>query len=345
MVLRRRDGTLVAEVVTSLIVAVQARVEPLSRFVVALLACSALGIATVGAVLDRLLVRSVLDRNPATLFPNVDAARRTIWGVCAAVAIAQLILLAHFFVRARKNQLRLDEHVRTIEAQLVQADKLCIVGKMTAAIAHQINNPLGNLMGTIEMLESRAHERTCPVQCQEELSILAHEIGRLGDVLRSVLAFARKSDRSVASTDVNRVLEELVQFVGPLLAHAKIRLVPEYQAPLPSVLADSNQLKQVFLNLIQNAKDAMTDGGTIRLRTGSEDGRIWVEVIDSGTGIPPELMRQIFDPFVSTQRDKDGSGLGLSVSYGIIKAHGGSITASSQPGQGSTFRVALPGIV
>lgn len=132
--------------------------------------------------------------------------------------------------------------------------------------------------------------------------------------------------------------------MGPSFARAHVTIVPENDTPVPLVQADANQLKQVFLNLLQNAKDAMPSGGTIRLRTRDDGGRVHIEVTDSGAGIAPDIIDRIFDPFFSTKKNGDGSGLGLSVSYGIINGHGGSIKVNSELGHGSTFRVVLPAL-
>ena len=132
--------------------------------------------------------------------------------------------------------------------------------------------------------------------------------------------------------------------MGPSFARAHVTIVPENDTPVPLVQADANQLKQVFLNLLQNAKDAMPRGGTIRLRTRDDGGRVHIEVTDSGAGIAPDIIDRIFDPFFSTKKNGDGSGLGLSVSYGIINGHGGSIKVNSELGHGSTFRVVLPAL-
>jgi signal transduction histidine kinase len=149
---------------------------------------------------------------------------------------------------------------------------------------------------------------------------------------------------TLAPTDVNKVLHETARFVGPSFGRANVTIVPETATTLPFVRADANQLQQVLLNLLQNAKDAMPQGGTIRLRSHAENGRVSIEVIDSGTGIAHEIINRIFDPFFSTKQRGDGSGLGLSVSYGIIKGHGGNIEVSSEVGHGSVFRVVLPAL-
>ncbi|MFI5395945.1 MAG: sensor histidine kinase [Candidatus Binatia bacterium] len=283
-----------------------------------------------------------IHKNPVTFFRNLDTARRMLWLISFGVGAVLFVLLAHIFLRARRTEMGLHTRNREVEAQLIQAEKLSVVGEMAAAIAHEINNPLGIMMGKAQELQAMADERSCPQLCRQDFDVMGREIGRIAEVVRGLLLFARKSETTLAATDVNQVLRETVRFVGPSFARVNVTIVPEHYDALPLVRADANQLKQVFLNLLQNAKDAMPEGGTIRLRTWPNNGCIHVEVIDSGTGIRPETIGRVFDPFFSTKKSGDGSGLGLSVSYGIIKAHGGSIEVSSKVGHGSVFRVVLP---
>ncbi len=283
-------------------------------------------------------------KHPVTFFHNLDAARRMLWLVSIGVGAALVVSLARVFLRARRTETELNARTREVEAQLVQAEKLGVVGEMAAAVAHEINNPLGIMMAKASELQSVADQRGCPQLCREDFGALGREIARIGEVVRSLLLFARKSEMMLAPTDVNEVLRQTARFVEPSFGRANVTIVPETATTLPLVRADANQLQQVFLNLLQNAKDAMPQGGTIRLRSHAENGRVSIEVIDSGTGIAREIINRIFDPFFSTKQRGDGSGLGLSVSYGIIKGHGGNIEVSSEVGHGSVFRVVLPAL-
>lgn len=285
-----------------------------------------------------------ITKAPQTFFRNLASARHFLWLISFGVGASLFLMLARIFLHAQRTEMRLQAQNRDIEAQLVQAEKLSVVGEMAAAIAHEINNPLGILMGKTRELHTAAETHGCPQLCREDMDVLGRELGRIGEVVRGLLLFARKSDGAVAATDINQVLSETARFVEPSFSRARVMIVPESQRDLPLVLADSNQLKQVFLNLLQNAKDAMPEGGTIRLRTAANNGHVHIDVIDSGTGIPPEIMERLFDPFFSTKTNGSGSGLGLSVSYGIVKAHGGSIEVSSTVGHGSVFRVVLPAL-
>ncbi len=283
-----------------------------------------------------------ITKRPATFFRNLSSARRMLWLLALGVGGVLFLMLARIFLHAQRTQMSLYAQKREVEAQLVQAEKLSVVGEMAAAIAHEINNPLGILMGKTHELQTKARDEGCPQVCREDMDLLGRELGRIGEVVRGLLLFARKSEGKAEATDVDAILRETAHFVEPSFARARVAIVPEQHPALPPVLADGNQLKQVFLNLLQNAKDAMPEGGTIRLRAGAENGHVNIEVIDSGVGIPPEIMSRVFDPFFSTKSNGSGSGLGLSVSYGIIKAHGGRIEVSSTVGHGSVFRVVLP---
>lgn len=285
-----------------------------------------------------------LSKHPVTFFRAVASARRMVWFISLGVGAVLVLLLARIFLHAERNEMRLQAENREIEAQLVQAAKLSVVGEMAASVAHEINNPLGILTGTTNELRAAAGRHGCPQLCREDLAILDREIWRIAQVVRDLLLFARKSDRALVPTDINQVLEGTARFVKPSFERAQVTLVPEYHPRPLRVLADDNQLKQVFLNLLQNAKDAMPEGGTIRLRTSQENGHVQVEVIDSGTGIPPENIGRLFEPFFSTKRSANGSGLGLPVSRGIVSAHGGRIEVSSTVGHGSVFRVVIPAL-
>lgn len=283
-------------------------------------------------------------KHPVTFFRRLDSARRMLAILSFTVGVVLFLSLAHIFLRARRTEEALHGKNREMEAQLVHAERLSVVGEMAAAIGHEINNPLGIMMTKAKLLQGVAENRDCPEFCREDLNVLTREIGRIAEVLRSLLLFARKSDTKLAPTDINQVVDEILRFVAPSFERSNIKIVPEPQSGLPLVRADANQLKQVFLNLLQNARDAMPQGGTIHFRTEATDGRIAVAIADSGTGIPAEIINRIFDPFFSTKQEGGGSGLGLSVSYGIIKNHGGDIEVESEPGRGSVFRVVLPAL-
>jgi len=273
---------------------------------------------------------------------DVARARLIVWASCAGIGILLFVVLARVFQSARHRERELSQRTKDAEAQLLQGEKLRLAGEMAAAIAHEINNPLGILMGKAHELRATFKEKG--IVQQENFDVFIREIGRIRDVSRSLLLLARRSDPVLEPTDINQVLREIQSFVAPSFARANITIVSEPTAALPQVKADANQLKQVLLNLLQNAKDAMPGGGTINLRTGALDGAVYAEVADSGVGIAPQDIERVFDPFFSTKMRNQGVGLGLSVSYRIVNGHGGEIEVSSELGHGSVFRVVIPAL-
>ena len=285
-----------------------------------------------------------IDKAPVTFARDLAQARRMLWASSLGVGILLFVALARVFLRARKTEMKLNVRTREAESQLIHGEKLRLMGEMAAVIAHEINNPLGILMGKAHELRVAIAEGSVQQVSRDDFDIFIQEIGRIRDVSRSLLLLARKSDFVFEPTDVNEVLRDTERFVSQSFARASVNIVNELDSALPKVKADANQLKQVFLNLLQNAKDAMPQGGTIKLRTGSTGGKVYVEVADSGGGIPPENMARIFDPFFSTKLHRQGAGLGLSVSHRIVDGHEGNIEVHSELGHGSVFRVVFPAL-
>jgi len=226
---------------------------------------------------------------------------------------------------------------------LVKSHKLRAVGTLTAGIAHELNNPINNVMLTAAILEEDYNE----LSDEERLEMiydLTTQADRATRIVRNLLDFARESELESELVDVGRLLEETLQLTSNELKLKKVKV--EFLPPpnLPPIYGDKPSLSQIFVNLVLNALDAMPGGGLLEIRVGeaAEPGFLSVEVRDSGTGIPEHILPNIFDPFFSTKRRSKGTGLGLSVSLGIVKKHGGNIRVQSQPGKGTTFTVLLP---
>lgn len=235
------------------------------------------------------------------------------------------------------------EAQRLAENRLVQAAKLAAVGEMAAGLAHELNNPLTSVTGFAELVMEDLPEDSAS---RPDLDLVIREARRARDVVRRLLDFARQSESAHASTSLNKVVEDVLTLSRHLIHSNGVELHLDIQEDLPWVLMDENQMKQVLLNLVHNALQAMPEGGRMHITTKVEKkiGKpgVSVTVRDNGVGIPPEDQTRIFEPFFTTKSNSGGTGLGLSVTYGIVSEHGGEIGLSSEPGKGSTFKVWLP---
>ena len=271
-------------------------------------------------------------------------------------------------------QLEIDER-KQLENQLVQSEKLASLGQLAAGVAHEINNPigfvssnLGSLAGYLQQLdqmlsayrqaeeaiaapELRKHLQSLRESIdldflQQDIPVLIKEskegIGRVAQIVKDLKNFSRvDSDQQWQLASLQQGIDSTLNIVANELKY-KADLVTDYQ-PLPEIECLPSQLNQVVMNLVVNAAQAIgPERGTITLRNGVDGERVWLEVSDSGCGIDQEHLAKIFDPFFTTKPVGQGTGLGLSLSYGIVKKHGGQISVQSQPGVGSTFRVELP---
>jgi signal transduction histidine kinase/CheY-like chemotaxis protein len=229
--------------------------------------------------------------------------------------------------------------LKQTQAQLIQSTKLAAIGELAANVAHEINNPLTTVLGFASFLAEKL-EPGAPTL--EELQLIQQEATRARDIVRDLLQFSRQSEFLPAMTEVNVVVEQVVAMVRRQGAVETIAVQEVYAPDLPLVEIDVSRMKQVFLNIMNNAIYAMPDGGRLTLSTFAHDGFVHVAFTDTGTGIEPEHLSRIFDPFFTTKPDVSGTGLGLSVSLGIVQSHAGTIEVSSTLGKGSTFTVKLP---
>jgi signal transduction histidine kinase len=235
------------------------------------------------------------------------------------------------------------EAQRSAENRLIQAAKLAAVGEMAAGVAHELNNPLTTVSGFSELVLG---ELPADSPHREELEMVLREAKRASEVVRRLLDFSRQGERMRASGDLNEIVTDVVALTRHLIQTNSVELTLELDKELPWASIDNNQMKQVLLNLIHNALQAMPNGGDLQVKTFSaeREERKWVvlHVKDSGVGIPTDDQGRIFEPFFTTKGNRGGTGLGLSVTYGIVTDHGGTIEVTSEPKQGSTFTVWLP---
>jgi PAS domain S-box-containing protein len=226
-----------------------------------------------------------------------------------------------------------------LEQRLVQADKLSSIGLLAAGVAHEVNTPLAVISTYAQMLAKQVAEDT---QKSVILDKIAKQTFRASEIVNSLLNFSRTSTTSFGDVSLNRVIQETLSLLEHQLQKSGIQVNADLDPSLPPVYGNTGKLQQVFLNLFLNARDAMTAGGTLEVRTWREESGAKVEVADTGTGIAPEHLHRIYDPFFTTKGARKGTGLGLSVTYGIIQEHGGSIEVSNRPTGGARFRLDLP---
>jgi signal transduction histidine kinase len=236
--------------------------------------------------------------------------------------------------------------LRALNEQLIRTEKLAAAGTLAAGVAHEVNNPLASISSLIQILQARAgnDDDKQNQETREMLRLIQTQIARIMQVLRGMTDFARARPTLRAPLDVRRTLEASLRLASFDKAFKTLRVATDFDDSAPHVSADADQLQQVFLNLFLNARDAMPDGGDLRITTRHDPqaSELLIEIADTGPGIPPEHRAHVFDPFYTTKPAGAGTGLGLAVCYGIVTAHGGRIELAPVNGRGTTVRVALP---
>jgi signal transduction histidine kinase len=226
---------------------------------------------------------------------------------------------------------------------MVQSHKLRAVGRLTAGVAHELNNPINNIMLTAAMLQED-YRTLSDEERLDMITDLEEQAERSRKIVRNLLDFAREGEMEMGHLDVRDIVAESLALVANQLKLSKVKTTVELGENLPPVNGDRQYLSQIFVNLALNAVDAMPRGGDLHISgdTDVEGGFLAIHVTDSGSGIPEHILQAIFDPFFTTKSTGKGTGLGLSVSLGIARSHGGDIRAASREGEGTTFTVLLP---
>jgi signal transduction histidine kinase len=278
---------------------------------------------------------TVLDSRPGKAFQEEDLQLLELLAPQVAVSIRNARLYQELQERI--------EAQRLAETRLLRSARLAAVGEMAASVAHELNNPLTTVSGFVEL----ALEDLDPASLlRSDLELVLREAQRARDVVRRLLDFSRPMEEVRVRTNVNDLINETLALIKHQIRTFGVTAAVELAPNLPWVLVDPNQIKQVLLNLIHNALQAMVSGGELMLQTHvtTREGRPWVTlaVCDTGVGIAPDNLERIFEPFFTTRAAGSGTGLGLSISYGIITDHKGYIEVESQPGAGSCFTVFLP---
>jgi signal transduction histidine kinase len=230
-----------------------------------------------------------------------------------------------------------------LESQLSQADKLSSIGLLAAGVAHEVNTPLAVISSYAQMLSKQLQGDP---QRSALLEKITRQTFRASEIVNNLLNFSRTSGTEFTEVNVNKIITDTMALLEHQFKTTKIKVQDELAGHLPSIEGNAGRLQQVFLNLFLNARDAMPEGGILRIATSNGDG-VSVSVSDTGSGIAQEHIQRIYDPFFTTKsapRDgqQKGTGLGLSVTYGIIQEHAGKIRVESRPGEGTTFYLDFP---
>ena len=240
----------------------------------------------------------------------------------------------HFFVRDIEQR-------RQIEEQIAQADKLASIGQLSAGIAHEINNPLGVILGYTQLL---MRNEAADTEKFNDLKTIEKHVRNCKSIVEDLLNFARSSKPYEDVVRMDEALDDVINFIQQHAGLDNIAVKRQYLQSVPEMVLDEKKIKQVFMNLLMNAKHAIGDKGSLTISTDFNpvEGQVIVRIADTGHGIEERNLARIFDPFFTTKPTGEGTGLGLSVSYGIVKNHGGDILVESKVGQGSIFTIVLP---
>ncbi|HQZ38575.1 MAG TPA: ATP-binding protein [Vicinamibacterales bacterium] len=238
---------------------------------------------------------------------------------------------------------RLDHQSRDLQTELLQAEKMAALGHTISGVAHELNNPLATILSWAERLSDRSVDE----QTRRGLAVILGESERAARIVRNLLTFARKRQSTRSLVDVNQVVRETLALRAYEQRVSNIQRIDALASGLPPVFADGHQIKQILLNLVINAEQAMLTShgrGTLVVRTWHDDqrGSVLLEISDDGPGVPPDVQQRIFDPFFTTKEVGHGTGLGLSVAYALVKEHGGRITLRPGEPGGAAFIVELP---
>jgi signal transduction histidine kinase len=235
-----------------------------------------------------------------------------------------------------------NEEIGIISQQLWQAAKLATMGELASSIAHELNNPLATVSLRIESLTAQTSQDD---PRRRELEIIGQEVERMGNLVTNLLQFCRRSQKQISTVDIREEIEKTVELIHYHFRKNNIQVIREFAPEIPVILADRQQLRQLFLNLFTNASDSMPKGGTLTIRVAAqpEEKKIIIEIADTGIGIPPEILPKVMEPFYTTKPEGKGTGLGLAICRRIAQEHRGTLDITSEgiPGKGTKVRITL----
>lgn len=280
-------------------------------------------------------------------YAQLYQARRIMW-ISSTIILAVVVAAIWFSTRTLIGKAKENAEVRQeLHGQLLHATRLASLGELATGVAHEINNPMAIIVATTgvikDMLNPDFHLPNDPATLTNELETIETAAFRVKGITQQLLNYGRKTHPELASCDINAILEDVLSgFKERELTLRNVLVQRNFQSGLPVVHVDPNQIRQVFLNLINNAGDAISGTGKITLSTRLSDGRVQVCIADTGRGMDADQIKKIFNPFYTTKEVGKGTGLGLSVSLGIVESMGGTIEVQSLPRAGSAFTVTLP---
>ena len=258
--------------------------------------------------------------------------------VLLSLAEGQRVLVCIEDITERKQA---EEREKQLQQQLNLSSRLASIGELAAGVAHEISNPLTGILGFSERLMRKSTDE----EVSRDLEIIHNEAQRVAKVVGNLLTFARRREPKKEYSDINDILQQALELRAYELKTSDIEVVTSLAPGLPRTMADFHQIQEVFLNIIFNAEQAMSEangGGKLSVKTQRTGDYIRISFADDGPGIPAEQLDKVFDPFFTTRGEKGGTGLGLSLCHGIVAEHAGKIYAKSKPGKGTTFFVELP---
>ena len=273
-----------------------------------------------------------------SIYDEIDAI------ICVAKDLRDTKKLLEAKARAEAEKAKADELKRAcderqkLETQLIQSEKMASLGQLAAGVAHEINNPLTGVLTSGHLL-LRRFETEGPDR--EDLENIIRETTRCREIVRGLLDFARQSTPRMVSTNLTRLINETLSIMENQFHIKNIKVIKNLKEDIPDIMLDVNQIEQVFINIFLNSIEAISEAGTIAISSDCDRNFVYITFQDTGQGISEENIGKIFDPFYTT-KSKNGTGLGLSVSYGIIRRHNGTIEAKSKANEGTTFVVKLP---
>jgi two-component system NtrC family sensor kinase len=252
---------------------------------------------------------------------------------------AQAALLYQETLNRNEELARANARLQETQQQLIQSEKLAAVGELTAGIVHDVKNPLAVIKGLAEELQE---EEGLSSYASQQLATVRDSAARASQIVSDLLKFARQSTPTMRRQNINETIRASVRLTDYLIRKGKVELSLDLLPDPIMVFYDATQIEQVLVNLIRNSIQAMSDGGRIQIVSKMAENAVAIQVKDTGVGIPEENLRRIFDPFFTTKLEGEGTGLGLSVSYGIITRHHGQIDVASKVGKGTVFTIRLP---